>query len=204
MCQYNLFPTFCFHKMWRDTIPCFTWHVASKKKAFFGPYRNTMRRSDREWQKDFECRFSPFRSGSNGQFQDILGGFPLPTSSMGLVYLPTFMVDFYGKCIGKYGIVPWMVWLQWYSAWVGNVGIIMTIQPCWLWNLRGPSRGTTNTERNPGSFPRGSESWMTGGDVGPGKNASKMDAEDMEALKEQIMGSYCWWFRNPAVTSWGW
>ena len=34
----------------------------------------------------------------------------LLTSSMGLVYLPTWMVDFYGIWVGKFWIVPWMLW----------------------------------------------------------------------------------------------
>ena len=33
--------------------------------------------------------------------------FSIPIPSMGLVYLPTSMVDFYGKCIGKYTIHGW-------------------------------------------------------------------------------------------------
>ena len=32
----------------------------------------------------------------------------VPIGSMGLVYLPTFMVDFYGKCRQIYH--TWMVW----------------------------------------------------------------------------------------------
>ena len=29
---------------------------------------------------------------------------------MGLVYSPTWMVDFYGKWLGKYTIAPWILW----------------------------------------------------------------------------------------------
>ena len=33
---------------------------------------------------------------------------PIPIGSMGLVYLPTFGLDFYGKLVGKYIIIPYM------------------------------------------------------------------------------------------------
>ena len=32
----------------------------------------------------------------------------LPIESMGLVYLPTFVVDFYGFHVGKYARQPWI------------------------------------------------------------------------------------------------
>ena len=33
---------------------------------------------------------------------------PIPIGSMGLVYLPTFGLDFYGKLVGKYIIIPYI------------------------------------------------------------------------------------------------
>ena len=39
---------------------------------------------------------------------------------MGLVYSPTWMVDFHGFHVGKYTIVPWMRHGQFAPPWVGN------------------------------------------------------------------------------------
>ena len=49
-----------------------------------------------------------FRVNSDLFFRCSAFSLPLPIGSMGLVYLPTWMVDFYGFHVGKYTIVPWI------------------------------------------------------------------------------------------------
>ena len=69
------------------------------------------------WFKEFQsstlCSWISLKDGSNKKTQGGMIGL-LVIGSMGwMVYLSTiymFMVDFYGFHVGKYAIVPWMLW----------------------------------------------------------------------------------------------
>ena len=61
--------------------------------------------------------------------------------SMGrFVYLPTWMVDVYGKCIGKYTIITWILWVQTFEFIFIHIYIYMYI----YYHIPAPSKGVAN------------------------------------------------------------
>ena len=86
-------------KNWKESV----WLIQGLFDLYFG-WNSTLQKwsmKDHEMQKNL-----PRNPEHNNNKPRVLN----PIGSMGLVYLPTWMVDFYGFHVGKYTIVPWILW----------------------------------------------------------------------------------------------